>query len=203
MIKEKIESLGEKPSNRKLKIILIASTILLFATATSVIRILESSGFTGELERTQLGFDSEYIRDCFSTMTDQGLSRFILGNLVDYLFMASYGGFLFSLTLLVTRRLNETSIGRDIGYIISLLGLFAAVSDGLENIFILSMASNPTSFPSWLAFYHSLFAHIKFKLMYLSASWITLAMLYLASTWVLRSKLTMIQMSGLTKRIES
>ena len=199
----KINRLAQKPSDRKLKIILIASTILLFITATSVIRLLESSGFAGELERTQLGFDSEYIRECFSTMTDQGLSRFILGNLVDYLFMASYGGFLFSTTLLVTRKLNENNITRDIGYFMALLGLSAAVSDGLENVFLLSMASNPVGFPDWLAFYHSLFAHIKFKLMYLTAGWISLISLYLVSAWIIRSTWTMIKLGKLNQRIQS
>jgi len=202
-MKIKITILGEKPSNRKLKIIFIASTILLFASASTVIQLLESSRFPGELEKTQLGFDAEYIRDCFNSMNDQGLSRFILGNLVDYLFMASYGGFFFSIVLLVTRKLNETSISREIGYIISLLGLSAAIGDGLENIFLLSMASNPVSFPAWLAFYHSLFAHIKFKLMYLTAGWITIVSLYLVSAWILNSKWIITMLGGLNEQIET
>ncbi|MCW4014068.1 MAG: hypothetical protein NWF07_13935 [Candidatus Bathyarchaeota archaeon] len=187
MIKEAIERLDTRPSPRKLKAILVSSIILLVVLAPAVIYILELSGFPGELETTQLGFDAEYIRDCFASMTEQGLSLFILGNLVDYLFIASYGGMFFSGALLIARKHEKNSFNRVIGYGISILGLSAAFSDGLENIFLLSMVSNPIGFASWLAFPHSLFAHIKFKLMYLTAGWIALTLLYLVSAWLLNS----------------
>lgn len=189
MIKEKIELLCEKPTNRELKLVLISSLVLLVISAPTVIYLLGLSGFTGELEKTQLGFDAEYIRNCFESMTEQGFSFFILGNLADYLFMISYGGMLYSGALLVTRKM-ENRVIQKIGTTVSLLGILAASCDGLENIFLLSMTLNPTGFPAWLAFPHSLFANIKFKLMYLTAGWIILSSLYLVTNRVLKSSQT-------------
>ena len=194
MIKLKIKNLSEKPSNKKLKFVLISGIVLLFISAPTVIYLLESSGFQGELEKTQLGFDAEYIRNCFYTMTEQGLAYFVLGNLADYIFMVSYGSMIFSGALLITRRLEKNSFNRKIGIVISLLGLSAAFSDGIENLFLLSMTLNPKGFPSWLAIPHSLFAHIKFKLIYLTVGWIFLATLYLISSRVLRSSRSIFEM---------
>ena len=96
MIEEKIEDLCEKPSNRKLEIVLLSSVILLIISMPTVLYLLDLSGFPGELEKTQLGFDAEYIKSCFSSMTEQGFTYFVLGNIADYLFMVSYGSMIFS-----------------------------------------------------------------------------------------------------------
>ena len=144
----------------------------------AVINSLEKSNYPGELEQTQLGFDGEYIRECFSGMSQEEFRMFIYGNLTDYLFMASYGLIFFSASLLLARRFMENSLGRRIGYSVAILGALAAVSDGFENVFIITMASNPVGFPIWLAIPHSVFANIKFYLMYVSATWIGIALCF-------------------------
>ena len=53
-----------------------------------------------------------------------------------------------------------------IGYSISIFGITAAFCDGIENIFLLMMTSNPINFPNWWAFAHSSFALVKFIQMY-------------------------------------
>jgi len=108
-------------------------------------------------------------------MSQEEFKMFLYGNLVDYLFLASYGLIFFSASLLLARRFSENSLGRKIGYSVTVLGALAAVSDGFENIFIITMASNPVGFPIWLAIPHSVFASIKFNLMYVSAAWIGIA----------------------------
>lgn len=182
------DQLSDTPSDRKLRTILVASIGLLVVSVPAVIYLLELSNYPGELEATQLGFDGEYIRQCFRDMSGADVSFFIMGNLVDYLFMVSYGTLLFSSSLILSRRLRQGSLGRRVGYTASILGLLAACCDGLENVFLLSMASNPIDFPSWLAIPHSLFASIKFDLMYIASAWILIALAYVVVRWILKPR---------------
>lgn len=176
--------LSERPTEKRLKIYLLCGLILLAISTPAVIWTLKASNYPGGLEETQLGFDGEYIRDCLNTMTERENTFFILGNLFDYIFMVSYGLLLSSASLLLTRRLPHQKL-RKVGYVVSIIGVIAALSDAVENIFIISMAANPQHFPSWLAIPHSLFAHLKFNLMYISAGWIALAVLLLSINWIL------------------
>ena len=175
--------------------LLVASIGFLVVSAPTVIYLLELSNYPGELAATQLGFNGEYIRSCFSNMSGADVSFFIMGNLVDYLFMVSYGALLFSSSLIISRRLRQGSLGRKVGYTASILGLLAACCDGLENVFLLSMASNPIDFPSWLAIPHSLFASMKFDLMYVASAWILLALAYVVVRWILKPRSPVITVS--------
>jgi len=183
MITGKIDWLKERPAERTLRRTLLLGILLLVITAPATIWVLELSNFPGTLDETQLGFDGEYIRECFSTMTGRDLSYFVLANLVDYLFMVSYAAVLTSAALLLTRRLRHPRLRR-MGLAVSLAGALAALSDAAENVFIISMASDPLSFPGWLAIPHSLFAHLKFNLMYVAAGWIGLTALLGLVTWI-------------------
>ena len=183
MITGKIDWLNERPAERTLRRTLLLGILLLVITAPATIWVLELSNFPGTLDETQLGFDGEYIRACFSTMTGRDLSYFVLANLVDYLFMVSYAAVLTSAALLLTRRLRHSRLRR-MGLAVSLAGALAALSDAAENVFIISMAADPLSFPGWMAIPHSLFAHLKFNLMYVAAGWIGLTALLGLVTWI-------------------
>ena len=183
MITRKIDWLNERPAERTLKRTLLLGVLLLVVAAPATIWVLELSNFPGTLDETQLGFDGEYIRACFSTMTEGDLSYFVLANLVDYLFMVSYAAVLTSASLLLTRRLRHPGLRR-MGLAVSLAGVLAALSDAVENVFIISMAADPLHFPGWLAIPHSLFAHLKFNLMYVAAGWIGLTALLGLVTWI-------------------
>ena len=183
MITGKIDWLKEKPAERTLRRALLLGILLLVIAAPATIWVLELSNFPGTLDETQLGFDGEYIRACFSTMTGGDLSYFVLANLVDYLFMVSYAAVLTSASLLLTRRLRHPGL-RGMGLAVSLAGVLAALSDAVENVFIISMAADPLHFPGWLAIPHSLFAHLKLNLMYVAAGWIGLTALLGLVTWI-------------------
>ena len=183
MITGKIDWLNERPAERTLRRTLLLGVLLLVIAAPATIWVLELSNFPGTLDETQLGFDGEYIRACFSTMTGRDLSYFVLANLVDYLFMVSYAAVLTSAALLLTRRLRHPRL-RGMGLAVSLAGALAALSDAAENVFIISMAADPLRFPGWLAIPHSLFAHLKFNLMYVAAGWIGLTALLGLVTWI-------------------
>ena len=158
--------LSERPTEKTTKYLLFFSFPLLIITASAVMYLLKLSNYPGTLNETQLGFNGEYIKSCFSRMSDEDMSIFIIANILDYTFMIAYGTFFFSLALTLTRKLKEGSIWEKIGYSISLFGITAACCDGIENIFILMMASNPINFPNWWAIAHSSFALAKFIQMY-------------------------------------
>jgi len=158
--------LSERPSEKTTKYLLFLSFPLVIITALTVMYLLKLSNFSGTLNETQLGFNSQYIKSCFSRMSDEDMSIFIIANILDYVFIIAYGIFFFSLALTLTKKLKEGSIWKKIGYSISIFGITAAYCDGIENIFLLMMASNPINFPNWRAIGHSCFALAKFIQMY-------------------------------------
>jgi len=166
--------LSKRPTEKTTKYLLFFSFPLVIITASTVMYLLKLSNFAGTLNETQLGFNSEYIKSCFSRMSDEDMSIFIIANVFDYAFMVAYGTFFFSLALILTRKLKEGSIWKEIGYSISIFGITGACCDGIENIFLLMMASNPVNFPNWWAIGHSCFALAKFIQMYIAIGGIIL-----------------------------
>jgi len=166
--------LSERLTEKTTKYLLIFSLLLLIITASIVMYLLKLSNYPGTLNETQLGFNGDYIKSCFSRMSDEDMSIFIIANIFDYAFMIAYGTFFFSLALILTRKLKEGSIWKKIGYFISIFGITAAFCDGIENIFLLMMASNPINFPNWWAIAHSSFALAKFIQMYIAVGGIIL-----------------------------
>ena len=161
-----LDFLSERPTEKTTKYLLFFSFPLVIITASAVMYLLKLSNFPGTLNETQLGFNGEYIKSCFSRMSDEDMSIFIIANILDYAFMIAYGTFFFSLALTLTRKLKEGSIWKKIGYSVSIFGITAACCDGIENIFLLMMASNPRNFPNWWTIGHSCFALAKFIQMY-------------------------------------
>ena len=169
--------LSKRPAEKTTKYLLFFSFPLLIITALTVMYLLKLSNFPGTLNETQLGFNGEYIKSCFSRISDEDMSIFIIANILDYAFMIAYGTFFFSLALTITRKLKEGSIWKKIGYSVSIFGITAAFCDGIENIFLLMMASNPVNFPNWWAIGHSCFALAKFIQMYIAIGGIILTAL--------------------------
>ena len=167
-----IDFLSEKPTPKTTKYIIIISAILVIIFAPLVLVIWDLSNYPGTVEITQLGFNASYIKSNLSLMSNDDLSLFFMANILDYIFMLGYGLLLFSVVLKQTRQLQAHSPWQRRGYWISLGGLFSAVCDSLENIFLLIMILNPTSFPTWLAIPHSLFAWFKFILISITLGWI-------------------------------
>ena len=83
----------ERPTEKTTKYLLIFSFPLLIITASAVMYLLKLSNFPGTLNETQLGFNGEYIKFCFSRMSDEDMSIFIIANILDYAFMIAYGIF--------------------------------------------------------------------------------------------------------------
>lgn len=172
--------------NRRMKRIMLVSFAMMLITAMTVIFILESSGFGGTIEEIQLGFDAEIIKSCFLLMSSEGMKFFILGNLVDYLFMIAYGSFFYSSARFLTRNYRTESITKKIGCTFAWIGILAAICDGIENIFLLSMTANPMGFSNWLAIAHSSFAFSKFLFMFSTVIWLMISFILNLIVRVLR-----------------
>ena len=155
---------------QKFKVLTIISFVSLIFMSFIVIQILEFSNYAGTMDDTQLGFNGEIIKNYFALMSNNELNLFLLANLIDYLFMISYALFFFSSAKFLAW--NYKNSKKKLASFFAWMGIFAAVSDALENVFIISMVLNPVSFPLWLAIGHSSFAVIKFILMFLVFLWI-------------------------------
>jgi hypothetical protein len=143
----------------------------MMAAATFVIVLLQMSGYAGSMEDTQLGFNAEIIRSYFSLMNSADLGLFITANLADYLFMLFYGIFFFSAARLISWNYKR-GLPKSIGLSLAWVGVIAAVLDGIENVFLLSMTADPVGFAGWLAIAHSSFALAKFLFMYVAMAWL-------------------------------
>ncbi|MFW9889856.1 MAG: hypothetical protein ACFFER_16835, partial [Candidatus Thorarchaeota archaeon] len=150
---------------RKLRRIALASFSLMMLAATLVIVLLQMSGYAGTMEDTQLGFNAGIIRSYFSLMSPTDMGLFITANLADYLFMLFYGIFFFSAARLISWN-YKSGFPKRIGLSLAWVGVIAAVLDGIENVFLLSMTADPVGFAGWLAIAHSSFALAKFLFMY-------------------------------------
>ena len=102
--------------------------------------------------------------------------------------MIAYGTFFFSLALTLARKLKEGSIWKIIGYSISIFGITAACCDGIENIFLLMMATNSINFPNWWAIGHSCFALAKFIQIYTSIGGIILMVLFIVVPRLIKNR---------------
>ena len=106
-------------------------------------------------------------------MTDVELYR--VAPSLDYIFMVGYGTILFSLSVLIARKYGLASSIGSVSLLIAISGLIAAGCDGIENMFILSMLADSAGFPNSLAIYHSVFALIKWILLFVSITWVIIA----------------------------
>ena len=156
---------------RKLRRIALVSFSFMIVVATLVIVLLQMSGYAGTMEDTQLGFNAEIIRSYFSLMNPTDMGLFIAANLADYLFMLFYGVFFFSAARLISWN-YKSGLPKRIGLSLAWVGVIAAVLDGIENVFLLSMTADPVGFAAWLAIAHSSFALAKFLFMYVAMAWL-------------------------------
>jgi hypothetical protein len=170
---EKINNESLKDSGKPLmKHLIFISLPVMLITGTLVILLLELSKYPGTLDDTMLGFSADIIKAHFAIMKPEDITLFILGNLVDYMFMIAYGCFFYSSARYLSWDYRQGSLPLKASKIIAWIGVLSAICDAVENVFLLSMTANPLGFPNWLAIAHSTFALFKFILMYLTIGWL-------------------------------
>ena len=180
---KKVKKMFERINNKSLtdsgklltKRLIYASLPVILISCTLVMFLLELSNFPGTLDDTMLGFNAEIIKAHFAMMKSADMTFFILGNLLDYMFMIGYGCFFYSSARYLSWNYQQGSLPLKVGKIIAWIGVFSAICDAVENVFLFSMTFNPVGFPNWLAIAHSTFALLKFILMYLTMGWLILS----------------------------
>ena len=164
-----LERLNEKPSSKTAKIFLLLGFILCIAIIPIMQYFSQRSGFPANFISSQLSFNGDIMKSHYS-VTNINIYR--ISPILDYIFMLGYGLVLFSASILVARKYNQSSRINKVGYIIAIFGIIAAICDGIENIFILGMLMDPLTFPNILAILHSVFALIKWIIIFISIPWI-------------------------------
>jgi len=165
----KFEKFSKSPSSRNLKILIIIGFILCVAVIPVMQYYTGLSGFPAEIFSSQLSFNGDLMKSYYA-VTDVELYR--VAPSLDYIFMVGYGTILFSLSVLIARKYAIASRIGHICLLIAISGVIAAGCDGIENIFILSMLADYTGFPNSLAISHSVFALIKWILLFISITWV-------------------------------
>ncbi|MFO7797852.1 MAG: hypothetical protein ACQERB_05630 [Promethearchaeati archaeon] len=164
--------LSEWPSSKILKRTIILAIILLVIVYPIMSYFFMISGFPVGFFQSQLSFSGELLKLYYSA-TD--INLYLIGQLLDYGFMLGYGLIFFSVSLLIARIFEQESKAKQIGLIIALLGIAAALFDAIENVFILITLADPFGFPNIIAIVHSFFALFKYIFFILVLGYIIIA----------------------------
>ena len=173
----RLDKLSDWPSPKKTKIMLFLSIALYIIIYPILGYYFAASNYPVSFIESQLSFSGEVIKSHHRTMNAEELNLYRIAQLIDYIYMIAYGTLYFSLTLYIARKFDETSKWRKSGYNIAIFGLSSAICDGIENIFILLMLTNPLGFPNIWAIIHSCFALVKFVLIGIIYVWIICAVI--------------------------
>jgi hypothetical protein len=171
----KAEKLFVKPSARNLKIFSIIGLILCITVIPMMQYFTSLSGYPAQIFSSQLSFNADKMKSYYA-LTDIGLYR--IAATLDYIFMLGYGLILFNLAIMDARKFGKSVRIGQINVIIAIGGIIAAICDGIENIFILAMLSDPSGFPDYWAISHSVFALIKWLLLFTIIPWILITWIY-------------------------
>jgi hypothetical protein len=163
-----LKKLSQWPSSKTLKILLILGLIFCFSVIPVMQYFSNLSGYPADLFTSQLSFSGDLMRGYYA-LTNIEIYR--ISPSLDYIFMLGYGLIAFSLSLLIARRYDDTSKIHRVGILVAIFGITAACCDAIENIFILTMLTNPGGFPNYLAISHSVFALIKWILLFGVITW--------------------------------
>ncbi len=168
-----LDRLSSWPSKKILKILLILAIIGFIIAIPLMMYFYTISGFPVDFTTSQLSFSGQKLKEWYSATPDLG--SYIVAQLFDYGFMASYGLLAFSLALLISRKYEEASKWAKSGIIIAMIGILGAILDALENAIILITVANPTGFPDVIAIIHSFFALFKFICLIIAICWALIA----------------------------
>ncbi len=164
-----LQKLTKKPSSKRAKFLIILGFFLCFIAIPIMQYFSGISGYPANLLVSQLSFNGDLLKSYYS-MTNIFLYR--VSASLDYIFMLGYGIILFFSSVLIARKYSYSSRVQSISFLVAIFGITASVCDGIENVFILLMLTEPLTFPNAWAITHSAFALIKWILLFISIAWI-------------------------------
>ena len=170
-----LDKLSDWPSPKKTKILLYFSLALFIIIYPILGYFFYISNYPVSFFESQLSFSGTIIKSHLRTMSSEDISIYRIAQLIDYVYIVSYGSLYFSLSLFIARKFETDSGWRKSGYFSAIFGLISACCDAIENVFILLMLTDPQGFPDLWAITHSCFALIKFILIGFFLIWVILA----------------------------
>jgi hypothetical protein len=179
-----LEQLNTKPSNKKIFGILGIGIATIIVSLPTMNYYFELSNYPVSFFESQLSFSGEIIKSHYSNLTREEITFYLYGNIVDYGFMIGNGLVKFGVAIIVARGFREGTRVRNVGLNMVLVGLLGTVFDALENIFIILMTFNPSTFPNIFAIIHSIFALLKYTITIIFYGWILGAIFYLLLQWL-------------------
>ncbi len=164
-----------KISKKKLLILLVSFSALLIIIFPIMAHFFKISGDVIPITQSQLSFSGQFLKDQYAIIINsEGLAYYRTAQLLDYGFMISYGGILFCLVCLIGINADLDSFWSKTTNIFATIALGTTIFDALENMVILITLIDPVNFPNIWAIIHSIFALIKYILIYIVIAWIFL-----------------------------
>ncbi len=156
-----IEKLKESPGDKAIAIITIISFLIFILINQLIFAPLSALDSDYGILDFEFAWTTEQIHVIFNDWGEEIIIQQALGVYWDFLFILGYAPFIFGCILLVTRRLKGKF--QRIGIFLSLTPIVAGVLDLIENMNLLVMLNNPTSFFPYIPFVVALCATIKFS----------------------------------------
>ncbi|MFX0137121.1 MAG: hypothetical protein ACFFDN_26010 [Candidatus Hodarchaeota archaeon] len=173
-----LQKLEDWPSPDKIRLMTIFGLIITILAYIFMGMFFMEANYSMNFFASQLSFNGFSMKlEYFPMVISNRIGAYRFGQIFDYLFMVGYGTLIFSLALIIGRKSESVSIWRKSSYIIAILGIAAAILDGIENAFILLTLTNPLGFPDWWTVAHSCFAFIKYICLFSSIVWAILAVI--------------------------
>lgn len=164
-----LEKLKTAPKNLYLLIITVAAFLLFILINFFIFGPLSAASPVFGILDLEFAWTVERVQLIFTTWGYPGdtsvIQLHIAGVYWDMLYIIGYGLFIFGCIVLVSRRFEGNML--TVGLYISLTPLIAGLCDVIENINLLIMLYNPTSFPAFTPLITGIFASIKFGLLFL------------------------------------
>ncbi len=181
-----LEKLLHFPRTIFLLIITIIALLIFILVNQLVFAPLSSLVSTYNVLDFELAWTPEKIFIIFASWGALGMEAQALGVYWDFLYIIGYGFFIFGCILLVSRILNGRL--QKLGLFMCMTPLIAGIFDLIENINLLIMLQNPTSFGSIVPFLASISAVIKFALLFVGIGFFFIALILLVIS-IIRNKL--------------
>lgn len=179
-----------KPSRINSIRIIFLGVVVIIISLPIMNYFFEISNYPVSFIESQLSFSGETIKSHYATMTNEEITLYLYGNVVDYFFMLGNCLVKIGIAVMVARSFEEDSTLRTTGLIMIFIGIIGTVFDAVENIFIVLMIFDPINFPDILAISHSVFALFKYTCTVIFYGWIIVAVLLLLIDRIQGSTLT-------------
>jgi len=177
MLLEKLEKLKNYPSDLILLIVAALGIVILLIINILIFEPLAYSGGIYGILDFEFAWTTEQILIIFGEWGDEVMTLQAVGVYWDFIYIIGYTVPLFALIILVSRKLDEEI--QNIGIYMSLTPIIAGIFDIVENINLLVMLNEATTFASFVPLIASLSATIKFGFLIVGAIFFLVALVLL------------------------